>query len=151
MSNTAHKILFLGTGNSSASIMAEALLNSLGKARFRAWSAGSSPAGRVHAKAIETLKKHGIDTDELISKSWNNYSTQRFDLIVTVCDDIEDEIWPVFPGRPEIVHWNIPNLSEKTGIAAKNGETFEEAFLLLKEYVERLIHSHGKPSPPPEI
>ena len=100
MGSDAVKVLVLCTGNSCRSIMAEALINDLGHGRYRAWSAGSHPAGYVHAKAVLTLKRHGIDPGQPHSKSWNEFADQSFDLVITVCDQAAGESCPLFPCKP---------------------------------------------------
>lgn len=84
-------------------------MNAQGQGRFLAFSAGPWPSGQIHNKALEVLHKHGIAETELLSKSWNNYSTTKFDLVITLCGETDKETYPVFPGRPQRLHWNIPD------------------------------------------
>ena len=100
MSTEPTKVLVICTGNSCRSIMAEALINHLGEGRYQAWSAGSHPAGFVHPDSITTLKRHGIDPGQPRSKSWDDMTSQPFDLIITVCDQAAGEACPIFPGQP---------------------------------------------------
>ena len=92
------KVLVLCTGNSCRSVMAEALINHLGRGRYQAWSAGSAPAGYVHPKSIEALQRHDIPSGQPRSKSWDEFAAQSFDLVITVCDQAAGESCPLFPG-----------------------------------------------------
>ena len=129
-------VLVLCTGNSCRSIMAEALINHLGKGAYKAVSAGSKPAGFVHTKSIETLKRHSIETGSPRSKSWDEFEGQTFDLVITVCDDAASEACPVFFGAHKKLHWSTPDPAGATGSEAEIDAAFEEAFALLKERVE---------------
>ncbi|HEY3198378.1 MAG TPA: arsenate reductase ArsC [Nitrospirales bacterium] len=132
------KVLVVCTGNSSRSVMAEALLNHLGHGRYKAWSAGSFPSGYVHPKSIETLKRHGIDPGQPRSKSWNEFAHQSFDLVITVCDQAAGESCPLFPGNPKKLHWSTPDPAKATGSEAEIDAAFENAFSLLKNRIEDL-------------
>ena len=101
MADDPKKVLVLCTGNSCRSVIAEALINHLSRGCYRAWSAGSSPAGYVHPKAIETLKRHGIDPGAPQSKSWDVFANEPFDLLITVCDQAAGESCPVFSDSPQ--------------------------------------------------
>jgi arsenate reductase len=101
------KVLVLCTDNSCRSVMAEALINTLARRRYHAWSAGTVPAGYVHPKSIETLQRHGINSGHPSSKSLNDVAWQSFDLIITVCDQAAGESCPWFPGTPKKLHWSI--------------------------------------------
>jgi arsenate reductase len=131
-------VLFLGIGNTSATIMAEALLNHLGNGNCRAWSAGSSPEGSVHPRTIETLKRHGINPGTPVSESWNNYSTRKFDLIVSLRGCLIEENWPLFPDRPQIQHWELPRLPNSLGSSAE-AAAFDAVFYVLKKHIEQLV------------
>ena len=131
-------VLILCTGNSCRSVMAEALINDLGRGRYRAWSAGSIPAGTVHPKSIETLQRHGIDPGRPRSKSWDELAAQPFDLVITVCDQAAGESCPLFPGNPKKLHWSTPDPAEATGSESQIDAAFEKAFLMLKHRVEEL-------------
>ncbi len=118
------RVLVLCTGNSCRSVMAEALFNHLGKGRYEAVSAGSFPAGYVHPKSIETLKRHGIDPGQPRSKSWDEFADQPFDLVVTVCDQAAGETCPFFPGKPKKLHWSTPDPAKATGTEAEINAAF---------------------------
>jgi arsenate reductase len=138
MKSDALKVLVLCTGNSCRSIMAEALINDLGRGRYRAWSAGSVPAGSVHPKSIETLTRHGMDPGQPRSKSWNEFAEQSFDLVITVCDQAAGESCPRFPGTPKKLHWSTPDPAKVTGSDAEIDAVFDKAFFVLKTRVEEL-------------
>ena len=133
------KILVLCTGNSCRSIMAEALINHLGHGRWRAWSAGSHPAGYVHPKSTETLKRHGIDPGQPRSKSWDEFADQSFDLVITVCDQAAGESCPLFPGKPQKLHWSTPDPARATGSETDIEAAFDNAFQMLKKRIDALI------------
>jgi arsenate reductase len=132
------KVLVLCTGNSCRSVMAEALINHLGRGRYQVWSAGSVPAGYVHHKSIETLKRHGINPGQPRSKSWDEFAQQSFDLVITVCDQAAGESCPLFPGKPKKLHWSTPDPAKATGSEAEIDAAFDKAFLMLKNRVEDL-------------
>lgn len=132
------KVLVLCTGNSCRSVMAEALINELGRGRFKAWSAGSVPAGYVHPKSIETLKRHGINPGQPRSKSWDEFAEQSFDLVITVCEQAAGESCPLFPGKPKKLHWSTPDPAKATGSETEIDAAFDKAFLMLKNRVEDL-------------
>lgn len=133
------RVLVLCTGNSCRSVMAEALFNHLGKGNIEAVSAGSNPAGYVHPKSIETLKRHGIDPGSPRSKSWDEFSGQTFDLVVTVCDAAAAESCPVFLGPVKKLHWSTPDPAKATGTEADINAAFDEAFNMLKEKIEAYL------------
>jgi len=119
--------------------MAEALLNELGQRRFQAWSAGSFPTGYVHPRSIETLRRHGFDPGQLYSKSWNEFSAQLLDLVITVCDQAAGETCPIFPGKPAKLHWDTPDPAKVLGNEADTQAAFDRAFYFLKERIEQLV------------
>lgn len=133
-------VLFLCTGNSARSIMAEALVNHRGAGRFRAFSAGSHPRGSVHPLALEALRRHGLPADGFRSKSWDELAAPGatpIDLIVTVCDNAAQEVCPMWPGRPATEHWSIADPSAVTGPDAPRA--FEDAFRDLETRITALI------------
>ena len=122
------RILFLCTGNSCRSQMAEVLMNHLGRGRFEAVSAGAKPAGYVHPLAIKTLQEAKLPTEGLRSKSWEEYRGQSFDGVVTVCDRAKESC-PVFPGQPVSLHWGFEDPAEATGTEGnKKKKSFETYF-----------------------
>lgn len=131
------RVLVLCTGNSCRSIMAEALINALGAGHYEAVSAGSNPAGYVHPKSIETLKRHGIDPGNPRSKSWNEFAGQHFDLVITVCDAAAAESCPAFLGKYEKLHWSTPDPAKATGTEEEINAAFDEVFGMLRERVEK--------------
>lgn len=135
MSRTLN-VLFLCTGNSARSIMAEALLNREGAGRFRAFSAGSFPKGEVHPMALEVLAELGFGTDGLRSKGWDEFAgpdSPPLDLVFTVCDDAAGETCPVWPGHPTIAHWGIEDPAKVEGPGQH--EAFQRAFACLRDRI----------------
>jgi len=139
--NPSQKVLFLCTGNSCRSIIAEMLVNHLGKGHYQAFSAGSFPTGKVNPHSIETLKRHGIEPEEPRSKSWDEFSDTNFDLVVTVCDQAAGETCPLFPGSPRRLHWSTPDPAQATGTEEKINAAFDQAFHLLKTRIEKELLS----------
>ncbi len=130
------RILVLCTGNSCRSVMAEALFNQLGNGNIEAVSAGSNPAGYIHPQSIETLKRHGIAPGQPHSKSWDEFSGQHFDLVVTVCDSAAAESCPAFIGPVKKLHWSTPDPAKATGTQAQIESAFDDAFTMLKGHIE---------------
>jgi protein-tyrosine-phosphatase len=126
-----YNVLFLCTGNSARSIMAEALLNYWGKDRFRAYSAGSFPKGDVHPLALETLRRNRLPTEQLRSKSWNEFASADappLHFVFTVCDRAAAEVCPVWPGQPMTAHWGIEDPAAAAGSDADKARAFIRAF-----------------------
>jgi protein-tyrosine-phosphatase len=131
MTERHFNVLFLCTGNSARSIMAEALLNHWGGTRFSAFSAGSHPKGQVHPLAIDVLRRHHLATDDLRSKSWDEFAlagAPRLDFVFTVCDRAAEEVCPVWPGQPMTAHWGIPDPAAVVGTEEERRRAFERAF-----------------------
>jgi len=130
----AYNVLFLCTGNSARSILAEAFLNEEGKGRFRAFSAGSFPKGAVNPFALALLGQLGYPTDGLRSKSWDEFAiagTAQMDFVFTVCDQAAGEVCPIWPGRPVSAHWGIPDPAAVQGSDAEKMQAFREALRML--------------------
>lgn len=136
------KVLFLCNDNSCRSPMAQAIMNAYGRERFLAFSAGPRPSGQIHSKALEILHKKGIDPSDLMSKSWNRYSTTRFELVITLCAETAEETYPVFPGRPQRLHWIIPNPLQASEVQGED-VAFEAVFAKLKERIQSVIDVHS--------
>jgi len=136
---TPYNVLFLCTGNSARSIMAEAILNRLGKDKFRAFSAGSDPKGAVHPGTLTLLNKLGYDTSGLRSKSWNEFAAPgapALDFVFTVCDNAASEVCPVWPGQPMTAHWGIPDPAAVTGDDITVARAFRNAYAALERRIE---------------
>ena len=137
-----YNVLFLCTGNSARSIIAEAILNRLAPGRFRAFSAGSQPKGEVHPFALDLLRTSDYDVTGLRSKSWNEFSgpdAPQFDFIFTVCDNAAQEACPVWPGRPMTAHWGVPDPASATGTAAELRLAFAETLRLLTNRIDLFV------------
>lgn len=142
------RVLVLCTGNSCRSVMAEALINHYGGGKYEAVSAGSNPAGYVHPKSLETIKRHGIDAGNPYSKSWDEFEGKSFDLVITVCDAAAAESCPVFLGKANKLHWSTPDPAKATGTEEEINAAFDHAFTLLKTRIEDLIRDRlHTPSP----
>ncbi len=131
MSTRSYNVLFLCTGNSARSILAEAILNQLGAANFRAYSAGSHPKGEVHPCALEILDKMKFDISGLRSKSWEEFATPqapKMDFVFTVCDNAAGETCPLWPGQPITAHWGFPDPAAVTSSAAEQRAAFATTF-----------------------
>ena len=141
MSNDPYRVLFLCTGNSARSVMAEAALNRLGAGRFEAYSAGSMPAGRVNPFTIELLRRHSFDVDRLRSKSWDEFAgpaAPRMDLIITVCDNAAGEACPVWPGHPAGAHWGFEDPAAFEGPDEEKRKRFELVYRQIYTRMEQL-------------
>ncbi len=138
MSERQYNVLVLCTGNSARSILGEVLFNTLGKGKFKAWSAGSKPAGRVNPGALEWLQGQGHSTERLRSKSWDEFAAPgapKFDFIITVCDNAAGEVCPIWPGHPATAHWGIPDPAHVEGDEARRA-----AFTKAADQLARRIH-----------
>jgi protein-tyrosine-phosphatase len=128
---TRYNVLFLCTGNSARSIMAEALLNRLGAERFQAFSAGSFPKGEVHPLAVETLRRNHLPTEGMRSKSWNEFAgpdAPPLHFVFTVCDRAAQEVCPLWPGQPMTAHWGVEDPAAVEGADSIKTRAFERAF-----------------------
>src|SRR5215469_18572753 len=133
-------VLFLCTGNSARSIMAEAILNKLGAGKFRAYSAGSQPKGQVNPQTVRLLRSLGYDTTGFRSKSWVEFLKEpKFDFVFTVCDNAAEEVCPIWPGQPLTAHWGIPDPATATGNAAEIALAFKEAYRLLNQRISVFV------------
>ncbi len=142
MENRAYHVLFLCTGNSARSIMAEVVLNKLGRGRFRAYSGGSHPTGKVHPLAIEALQRMNLPTEGLRSKSWDEFAIEdapRLDFVFTVCDKAAGEICPAWPGQPMTAHWGIEDPATFVGPEDMMRATFHNALVMLSRRIELFL------------
>jgi len=138
MSDCPYNVLFLCTGNSARSIIAEAILNKVGAGKFRAWSAGSEPKGRVHPETIRLLRSLGYDTASFRSKSWNEFTAAgapEFDFVFTVCDNAAAEACPVWPGQPMTAHWGVPDPAAAQGTPAEVALAFKDGYRMLHQRI----------------
>jgi protein-tyrosine-phosphatase len=138
MLDAPYNVLFLCTGNSARSVIAEAILNKEGRGRFKAFSAGSQPKGRVHPQTIELLNGLGYDTSGFRSKSWEEFAkpgAPHFDFIFTVCDSAAAEACPVWPGHPMTAHWGVPDPAEAKGTPAEIALAFKDAYRMLNQRI----------------
>jgi len=135
-------ILFLCTGNSARSIIAEALMNQLGEGRFRAFSAGSMPRGEVNPHALPIVRALGFKDSDFRSKPWDEFATPdapKLDFVITVCDNAAGEVCPVWPGQPVTAHWGIPDPAAATGTDAEIAVAFGQAARLLRNRIGLLL------------
>lgn len=137
-----YNVLFLCTGNSARSIMAEAILNQKGFPTFAAYSAGSQPKGAVHQATLRQLERAGLPTEGLRSKDWSEFAAPnapRMDFIFTVCDNAAKETCPVWPGQPVTAHWGVPNPASMEGPPARIEQAFAEAFRVLERRISLFL------------
>jgi arsenate reductase (thioredoxin) len=137
-----YNVLFLCTGNSSRSILAEAILNRRGQPNFRAFSAGSHPAGRVHPYALKQLESAGLPVEGLWSKSWDEFAkpgAPQMNFVFTVCDSAAAEVCPVWPGQPITAHWGIPDPGSIGGTPEELTRAFRDAFVTLGRRIDLFL------------
>jgi arsenate reductase len=142
MADRVYNVLFLCTGNSARSILAESLLNHWGNGKFRGYSAGSFPKEQVNPISIALLKQLKFPTEGLRSKSWDEFAAPGappLDFVITVCDNAAGEVCPVWPGKPMTAHWGVPDPAAVEGSEAKKWEAFREAFGALESRVKTFI------------
>ena len=140
--NRPLNVLFLCTGNSARSIMAEAILNRLGKGKFQAYSAGSYPTGQINPLAVNLLRKTNYDLSPLRSKSWDEFATSDappLDFVFTVCDDAANEVCPIWPGQPMTAHWGLPDPAKATGNDAERAFAFDDCFRMLTQRISIFV------------
>jgi len=143
MADRLFNVLFLCTHNSARSVMAEALLNTVGRGRFHAFSAGSMPSGRVNPFALELAKSIGYLTENIRSKSWDEFAqpgAEKMDIIITVCDNAAGEVCPIWPGHPATAHWGFPDPSTATGSDDDKRKAFDQVFHAIRRRIELLAN-----------
>jgi protein-tyrosine-phosphatase len=135
-------VLFLCTGNSARSILAEAILNREGKGQFCAYSAGSHPKGEVHPRSLQLLRSMNYDVSGFRSKSWDEFASAdapKMDFVFTVCGDAADEVCPLWPGHPMTAHWGVPDPARAEGTDAEIGLAFAEAYRRLNTRISAFV------------
>lgn len=143
MTDTVKNVLFLCTGNSARSILAEAIMNAQGQGRFRAFSAGSHPAGRVNPFALELLQRQRLPTEGLSSKSWDVFSMSgapHLDFVFTVCDNAAGEVCPIWPGQPISAHWGVEDPAAVEGSDEDKRKVFFHAFNFLQRRISIFVN-----------
>ena len=143
MNNKTYNVLFLCTGNSARSIMAEAILNRLGHGKFKAYSAGSYPEGQVNPAALTVLEHLNFDTAGLRSKSWDEFAGQeapRMDFVFTVSDNAANEVSPVWPGQPMMAHWGIPDPAVVKGTESEKQLAYRDAYRMLASRISIFVN-----------
>lgn len=142
MAGKIYQVLFVCTGNSARSILAEGLLNSLGKGRFVAHSAGSQPKDKPHPQALKTLAAHGMPTDGFRSKSWDEFAqagAPALDFVFTVCDQAAGETCPHWPGQPMTAHWGLSDPAAVQGSPEQQAKAFLDAYVTLRRRIELML------------
>ena len=137
-----YNVLFLCTGNSARSIMAEAIMNAKGKSRFRAYSAGSHPSGTVRSEALAQLEAASLPTDGLRSKNWDEFAkpdAPKLDFVFTVCDNAANEVCPLWPGQPMTAHWGVPDPASVHGTKEQVEKAFRDAFFMLERRINLFV------------
>lgn len=142
MQDRTYNVLFICTGNSARSVIAEGLMNELGKGRFIAFSAGSHPRGSVHPLALKTLAMHHIPTDGFRSKSWEEFAgpeAPELHFVFTVCDQAAGEVCPVWPVQPMTAHWGMPDPAAVEGDESAKEKAFLDSFITLKRRIQLML------------
>lgn len=142
MADTPYNVLFLCTGNSARSIMAEAIINRVGRGRFKGFSAGSHPKGEVHPFTLDILRKLNYDTHEARSKNWDEFAAPgapRMDFVFTVCDDAAKEECPYWPGQPMTAHWGVPDPASVQASEVERRLAFADAFRILNNRISIFV------------
>ena len=142
MDDKIYNVLFLCTGNSARSIMAEAILNVLGKGRFKAFSAGSNPSGQVQPMAKELAEAIGYDASNVRSKNWDEFAVEgapEMDIVITVCDNAAGEACPLWLGHPALAHWGVPDPVAVKGSEEDRRRAYTAAFATLRRRIELLL------------
>lgn len=137
-----YNVLFLCTGNSARSIMAEAIMNQKGRPNFTAYSAGSHPAGRVRPEAIKLLQEARLPAENLRSKNWEEFAkpgAPHLDFVFTVCDNAAKEVCPIWPGQPMTAHWGVPDPAAVAGSPEQMERAFRDAFLILERRISLFL------------
>jgi arsenate reductase len=137
-----YNVLFLCTGNSARSIMAEAIMNQKGRLNFTAYSAGSQATGRIRPEAIKQLEIAKLPTENLRSKNWDEFAkpgAPHLDFVFTVCDNAAKEVCPVWPGQPITAHWGIPDPAAVTGTPEQVERAFRDAFMMLERRISLML------------
>ena len=140
---TPFNVLFLCTGNSARSIMAESILNREGSGKFRGFSAGSHPTGKVNLLALNLLRKLNYDVSRLRSKSWDEFAdpgAPKLDFVFTVCDDAANEVCPIWPGQPMTAHWGIPDPAKAEGTEAEKAFAFDDTMRMLTQRISIFVN-----------
>lgn len=142
MSSVIYNVLFVCTGNSARSILAEGLMNHMGQGKFKAFSAGSHPAGVVNPLSLKTLAWLQLPTDGYRSKNWDEFArpdAPQLDFVFTVCDKAAGEVCPVWPGQPLTAHWGLPDPAAVKGDEAQQLQAFQDTALALKRRIELML------------
>ena len=148
MNTKSYNVLFVCTGNSARSIMAECILQRLGQSRFKGYSAGSHPSGTVNPYAVELLKRFNYSTADLRSKDWQEFAgpgAPPLDFVFTVCDQGAGEICPIWPGNPVTAHWGLPDPASIEGTEAERRDAFRQAHLALENRIKLFVARQARP------